>query len=72
MEEIGLEQTEPTVVYSDSLAGINQLSAYKNSSKARHYCRDLNYLRQMIDEGVVRFEHIAGDENRSDALTKNL
>jgi hypothetical protein len=72
LREVGFEQIGPTLVYSDSTAGIDQLSAYKNSSKARHYCRDLNYLRQMIHDGVVKFAHIPGDENRSDVLTKNL
>jgi hypothetical protein len=70
--EVGMEQTEPTLVYTDSTAGIDQLSAYKNSTKARHYCRDLNYLRQAIDSKVVGFRHIPGDDNRADTLTKNL
>jgi hypothetical protein len=72
LKEAGFEQLGPTVVYSDSTAGIDQVGAYKNSSKARHYCRDLNFIRAAIADGVVRFEHISGDLNRSDALTKNL
>jgi hypothetical protein len=72
LEEIGMKQIEPTTVYSDSTAGIDQLSAYKNSTIARHYCRDPNYLRQAVERGIVEFRHIPGDDNRADTLTKNL
>jgi hypothetical protein len=72
LEELGQPQEGPTLIYSDSTAGIDQISAFKNSSKARHYVRDLNYLRESVERGVVRFEHIGTDENRSDMLTKDL
>jgi hypothetical protein len=72
LEEVGHPQAGPTTVYTDSTSGIDQLSAHKNSAKARHYCRDLNFLRTLIDDGVIRLEHIAGDENHSDLLTKDL
>jgi hypothetical protein len=72
LKEAAFEQLGPTVVDSDRIAGIDQVGVYKNSSKARHYCRDLNFIRAAIADRVVRFEHISGDLNRSDALTKNL
>jgi hypothetical protein len=72
LEELGFPQLEPTLVYSDSTAGIDQISAFKNSSKARHYTRDLNFLREAREGGIVRFEHVGSDNNRSDMLTKDL
>jgi hypothetical protein len=72
LEELGQPQEGPTLIYSDSSAGIDQISAFKNSSKARHYVRDLNFLRESVERGVVRFEHIGTEDNRSDMLTKDL
>jgi hypothetical protein len=72
MEEVGHAQIGPTVVFTDSSSSIDQAIEYKNSSRARHYARDLNYLRDMVSKGVVRLLHVPGDENHADALTKDL
>jgi hypothetical protein len=72
LEELGFPQLEPTLVYSDSTAGIDQTSAFKNSSKARHYTRDINFLREAREIGIVRFKHVGTDHNRADMLTKDL
>jgi hypothetical protein len=72
LEEMGYGMKEPTIVYTDSTAGIDQTSAHKNSAKARHYCRNLNYLRQLQDRGVLKLVHISGEENHADTLTKDL
>jgi hypothetical protein len=72
LEELGYPQLEPTLVYSDSTAGIDQVGAFKNSSKARHYVRDLNFLREARERGIVRFKHVGTDNNRADMLTKDL
>jgi hypothetical protein len=72
LEETGYRQSTPTTIYTDSTAGIDQNSAHKNSSKARHYCRNLTYIRQLQDQGVIKLEHIAGVNNHADTLTKDL
>jgi 3-deoxy-D-arabino-heptulosonate 7-phosphate (DAHP) synthase class II len=48
------------------------VGAYKNSVKGRHYCRDLNFLRDLIKGGVIRLVHVSGYQNHSDILTKDL
>ncbi|KAJ1419361.1 hypothetical protein B484DRAFT_308143, partial [Ochromonadaceae sp. CCMP2298] len=48
----------PTLVYLDSTAGIDQVGEFKNSTKARHYVRDLNFLREARERGIVRFKHV--------------
>jgi hypothetical protein len=60
------------MVYTDSTSGIDQLSAYRNSVKGRYYCRDMNFLRDLIERGVIQLEHIPGEDNHSDLLTKDL
>jgi hypothetical protein len=72
LEEIGYPVMGPTVIYTDSTSGIDQLGAFKNSVKGRHYCRDLNFLRDLIERGVIRLVHVPGDQNHSDILTKDL
>ncbi|KAJ1413301.1 hypothetical protein B484DRAFT_402078 [Ochromonadaceae sp. CCMP2298] len=56
----------------NSAAGIDQVGEFKNSTKARHYVRDLNFLREAREMGTARFKHVGTDSNRSDMLTKDL
>ncbi|KAJ1401387.1 hypothetical protein B484DRAFT_405739 [Ochromonadaceae sp. CCMP2298] len=50
LDEMGYPVSGLTVIYTDSVNGIDQFGVYKNNVKGRHYCRDLNFLRGLSKE----------------------
>jgi hypothetical protein len=64
-------QLEPTDVYTDSQSGLDLIANYFGyHPKCRHFNRDINYIRQCVDRGVVRLGKIHTSENCADLLTK--
>ena len=72
LEELGFPQKEPTPVYTDSSSTIDTVATAGNFQKQKQYNRNINYIRELVAEGIVKLIHIDGEEQHADMLTKNL
>lgn len=69
--EFGCAQDGPTPVYTDSQSAIDLVKNYFGyHPKCRHFNRDINYLRQCVDLGLVELYKVHTDDNAADLLTK--
>ena len=72
LDELGIKQDGPTMMYGDNQAAIMMANAKKPTERSRHI--DIQYfaLQEWEQRGIVLLDHIAGTVNPSDALTKAL
>lgn len=71
LEEFGCPQEKPTVVLTDSQSSIDLIANYFGyHPKCRHFNRDINYVRQCVDMGIIILKKIDTEENPADLLTK--
>ncbi|MDC0526059.1 reverse transcriptase domain-containing protein, partial [bacterium] len=71
-EFIGLEQSGPIEVCTDSKAAYDLCHRYTSAQNSRHVDRKLFKMRELRGAGVVRVRHIPGDTNPADLFTKIL
>jgi hypothetical protein len=70
--DVGLEQTEPTVLYMDSTSAINLAEDPMYHSTAKHIARRDLFIRTLCADNVIKPKYIATSANVADALTKPL
>eukprot|EP00957_Ditylum_brightwellii_P207227 15352063-Ditylum_brightwellii.AAC.1 len=72
LNELGIVQQGPTMIYKDNTAAILVANANKPNSRTRHI--DISYfaLQEWVQCGEVKLAHIQGVVNPADALTKAL
>jgi hypothetical protein len=69
---VGLEQVGPTPIWEDNAACILMSENPAHPDRARHIDVKVHFLRDMVREGVVKLQKVAGVKNVADALTKSL
>jgi hypothetical protein len=69
---VDLAVTLPMVVYTDSDSAILTMRRTKLSSKMIHEIVRNNYLRQLIDKGILVLQHVRTEILGADLLTKYL
>ena len=69
---IGLIVPTPMIFYTDSDSSIITMRRSKLSSKMIHEIIRNNYLKQLIDKGLIKLVHVRSEELRADLLTKYL
>jgi hypothetical protein len=70
---LGAPQASPSALYTDSQAGVDLVSnVFQMHPKCRHFNRDINYVRECVQNGTVVLYHISTDINPADILTKIL
>jgi hypothetical protein len=63
----------PSGLYTDSQASIDLIAnMFAMHPKCRHFNRDVNAVRQSIQQGIVELAFIGTDENPADLMTKLL
>jgi len=72
LEELGESQKEPTVLRSDSQAMIDITKDYANNPRTGCFNRDIQWLRQGLENKVIKMKKVPGAENEADLLTKLL
>mgnify|MGYP005994186289 CR=1 FL=1 len=72
LEELEYPQKAPIVINTDSASTIDTVSITGNFQRQKQYNRNINYIRELIANNVVVLNHISGDEQHTDMLTKNL
>lgn len=71
LAEIGLPQG-PTVLHVDNQSAIKLAHNPFNHSRSKHYELKHHFIREKVEEGVIRLEYIRSAEQRADVLTKAL
>ena len=72
LKELGEEQKAPTVLRTDSQALIDITKDYSNNPRTGCFNRDIQWLRQCLEDGTIAMQKVAGADNESDVLTKLL
>ena len=71
-EEIGLEQTDPTALATDSSSAIDLTNDPMHYDKSKHIARRDLFIRELVENEVIKPFHIATTKNPADMLTKPL
>jgi hypothetical protein len=73
LAQFGAPQIEPTLLYTDSMAGVDLVSnVFQMHNKCRHFNRDINHIRECVQLGLVSLVFVPTDDNPADILTKVL
>ena len=62
----------PMIFYTDSSSSIMTMRRTKLSSRMIHEIVRNNYLKQLVDKGIIILEHVRTDVCKADLLTKYL
>ena len=72
LNEMGVEQSEPTPLYVDNSGAVELSRDRKSCHRSRHVDRRYFKVRELSYAGVLRVEHIDTADNSADILTKPL
>ena len=69
LAELGFPQLEPTVIYQDNTSSIRLCEKVGSETRTRHIVNRINFVREMIETGVVRLVHCPTEHMVADMLT---
>jgi hypothetical protein len=72
LEEFGLKQISPALVYEDNAAAVHLASKPGKWGRTRHFAVRYEYVKSQIQEGVLEIVWCPTDEMVADILTKPL
>ena len=70
--EVGHPPSEPTVLYMDNSASIDLAHDPVHHTKAKHIARKDLFIRELVENGVIKPVKIHTSKNVADAMTKPL
>ncbi|KAL4571122.1 hypothetical protein LXL04_017873 [Taraxacum kok-saghyz] len=70
--ELGLSSTTVLAIYCDNLSATSYSANPVFHSRMKHLALDFHFVREKVQQGTLRVEHIAGDDQLADALTKTI
>ena len=62
----------PTIIYADNVSSIKWSENPVYHQRSKHIAIRHHFLRQLVEENIIKFEYIATDNNIADILTKPL
>ena len=71
LQDIGIEQTNATIIYEDNQAAIAMANAGKPTKRTKHIDTRHFALQSWVEQDLVQLERVPTNDNSSDALTKN-
>ena len=72
MEDLGIENNDPTPIYEDNQSAIEIINANKPTGKSRHIDIQFFAIQDWKDAGIITVKHIPRIINPADDLTKPL
>jgi hypothetical protein len=72
LDDLGLSQTEPTIVYEDNAAALSLAVDYRFSNRTKHVDIKGMFIHEHITSGEVAPIKIASTDNMADIFTKSL
>ena len=64
--------TNPTMLYNDNKGAKATIDRGGAFSSNRHYRVRVNAIRDAVRSGLIKIEHLSGDDMRADLLTKAM
>jgi hypothetical protein len=71
-EELGIHVKDIPVIYSDNLGALNIAEDPTNYARTKHIDIRYHFIRDCINNNQLAVDHVPGDENPADILTKAL
>ena len=71
LTSVGLEVELPMILEMDNKGAVDLANNYSSGGRTRHVDVRNFYLRELKDEGILRIQHVSGEENDADIFTKN-
>ena len=72
LNDIGFKQTKPTTLYEDNQGAIGLSENPKLNSRTKHIDIKFHYVRQAVDEKVVKVKYCPTNDMVADIFTKSL
>jgi hypothetical protein len=72
LQDLGLPQRTPTVVYEDNQGAISLARGNQISRRSKHIDVRFHFVRDQYEAGVIALEHCPSQEMPADLLTKPL
>ena len=72
LEEMGYQQTDPTVLGEDNMSAIAMINKDCNGQKTKHIAIRFNLIREQVQNSQIQLKHLSTTDMTSDILTKAL
>lgn len=72
LEDFGVPQSKPTVIYEDNKSCIEMVNGRSNHQASKHINPKFHFTRDKLKDGVIKVEHMPTGEMIADMLTKPL
>lgn len=72
LEDLGLKQEAPTVIYCDNKSAISLSKNPMHHSRAKHIELRFHFIREMVEQKQVSLEFCSTHEQIADVLTKSV
>ncbi|RVW90721.1 Retrovirus-related Pol polyprotein from transposon RE2 [Vitis vinifera] len=72
LTELGVTLPQQPVIYCDNVGATNLYSNPVFHSRMKHVALDYHFIREQVQNGLLRVSHISASDQLTDALTKPL
>ena len=72
LNDMGFDQTHPTLVFEDNMSAIKMVLGDLNHQTTKHIRVKYHYTKALVKEGEIRLKYIETDRMTADILTKAL
>ena len=71
VESIGLEVEYPMIIEVDNVGAIYLSNNYTTSQRTKHIDTRYHFVREYVEDGVLKVVFVRGEDNEADIFTKN-
>lgn len=72
LKEIGVKVDPPVTIYTDSKYAIQIVANPVFHERTKHIKTNCNFIKEKIQQGIVRTEYIKTTDQQADIITKGL
>ena len=72
LADLGFVQDRPPVLMVDNKGVVDMSEDYVSNNRTKHIERRHLKIRELVEQGIIKVTHVAGEDNIADILTKPL
>lgn len=72
MKDFGQEMDDPIVIYTDSQSAMSMIEREKFSNRTKHVDIKYHYVKDLVQQGLIKLKYCSTEVNVADMLTKPL